>query len=249
MPATDTTVPDTAISSLHLFGSASEQSAGASQSQSISLADAPITKLELVLMGVLFSDSKEEARAIIADRQQRIEQHYSIGQEIAPGAELVEIYREKVILRNRGKLETLFLDEQTPERSTTRAAVEGTTPVADQLPKRSIDRTGRADLSKSLGEMRNTMLSDPAALGQQIQATPVTEEGVFRGFRLTPGQDRSMLARFGLRTGDIVTNVNGVELDNPMKGMEIFSRLASATQLDVTVLRRGQLITYSFGIE
>ena len=239
--------PDILISSLHLFGSAEEQAANAAQS--ISIEDAPVTKLELVLMGVLFSESKDEARAIIADRQQRIEQHYSIGQEIAPGAELVEIYREKVILRNRGQLETLFLDEQTPERSNNRIVVNKVQSSTSNLPQRTIDRTSRVDLSKTLGELRNQMLTDPSSMAQQLEATPVTEAGVFRGFRIAPGRDRSLLARFGLRTGDVVTNINGVEFDSPMKGLEVMSSLASASKFDITVLRRGQLITYSFGIE
>lgn len=238
--------PDILISTLHLFGSAEEQAANASQS--ISIEDAPVTKLELVLMGVLFSEAKEEARAIIADRQQRIEQHYRIGQEIAPGAELVEIYREKVILRNRGQLETLFLDEQTPERSNNRIQVNKVQSSSD-LPQRTIDRTSRVDLSKTLGELRNQMLTDPSSIAQQLEATPVTEAGVFRGFRIAPGRDRSLLARFGLRTGDVVTNINGVEFDSPMKGLEVMNSLSSASKFDITVLRRGQLITYSFGIE
>jgi len=245
------TKQDISISSLHLFGSSSGLNAGdAAQSTTIGAEDAPVTKLELTLLGVLFSEIKEDAHAIIADKQTQIEYHYRIGQEIAPGAELVEIYREKVILRNRGRLETLFLDDQTPEKSANRAPIDSTAvKSANGQPARSIDRTSRADLSKTLGEMRNAMMNDPTSIAEQIQATPVEEDGVFRGFRLAPGKDRSLLARFGLRNGDIVTNVNGVDLDNAMKGMEVFSKVTTATQLQVTVLRRGQLITYTFGVE
>lgn len=72
---------------------------------------APQTKLNLVLRGVIASKSQEEALAIIATRGGD-EKGYSPGERLPGGAELKEIYADRVILQHRGRLETLMLERK-----------------------------------------------------------------------------------------------------------------------------------------
>ena len=69
---------------------------------------APETKLNLVLRGVIASDKPEDAVAIIATRGGS-EKGYSLDARLPGGAELKEIYTDRVILQHRGRLETLTL--------------------------------------------------------------------------------------------------------------------------------------------
>lgn len=70
---------------------------------------APETKLNLVLRGVVSSDKSADAVAIIATRGGKNEKGYAIGDRLPGGAELKEIYSDRVILKHRGRLETLTL--------------------------------------------------------------------------------------------------------------------------------------------
>ena len=49
----------------------------------------------------------------------------------------------------------------------------------------------------------------------------------------------------GLRAGDIITSVNGVELNNPSRSLQLLGDLSQANNIDLTVERAGNLQNYS----
>jgi len=57
------------------------------------------------------------------------------------------------------------------------------------------------------------------------------------GFQLQPGKDAGFLQRFGLQPGDILTSVNGIQLDSPIRALEVIRELGEAGQVSVEVLR------------
>ena len=93
------------IAQLHLFGQA--QVASSAQSPTV----APETKLNLVLRGVIASGKASDELAIIGPRGGK-EKSYAIGDKLPGGAELKEIYADRVILQYRGRLETLTLQRK-----------------------------------------------------------------------------------------------------------------------------------------
>ena len=64
--------------------------------------------------------------------------------------------------------------------------------------------------------------------------------GKLKGYRLYPGRDRKRFAAIGLRPGDLVTNINGVPLNDMAQGMSLFQSMGEVTQLTVTLERNGQ---------
>ena len=64
--------------------------------------------------------------------------------------------------------------------------------------------------------------------------------GQLKGYRVFPGRNRQQFIALGLRPGDLVTEINGVALNNPAQGMEIFRTLSESSQVTVTVERNGQ---------
>ena len=56
----------------------------------------------------------------------------------------------------------------------------------------------------------------------------------------SPGRNRTLFSEAGLRPGDLVTELNGVSLDNPTRAFQMLGDLSSATSLNVTILRGGQ---------
>ena len=82
-----------------------------------------------------------------------------------------------------------------------------------------------------------------------VRAAPVNENGQFIGYRISPGQDRALFNKFGLQNGDVVTAVNGITLDNPLKGFKVLEQVANATQLNLQVKRRGEVMDLQFYIE
>ena len=82
-----------------------------------------------------------------------------------------------------------------------------------------------------------------------VNAQPVMEGGQLKGYRLKPGRDRKLFSSVGLQPGDIVTNVNGIPLNDMSQMGAVFEQLSSANRLDVTVERGGQQTQLSVSLE
>ncbi|NOZ53208.1 MAG: type II secretion system protein GspC [Gammaproteobacteria bacterium] len=217
----------------------------------------PETRLNLKLKGVFASTDMAAARAIIADAKGS-EDSYRINDEVPGGAILNEIYANRVILEHNGRLETLKL----PVDSADSGAIAGrgnrsrNATANRRTNNRNINRTNIASASAStadnsalLGQYRNALLNDPQSVMGLINVRPFQKDGRLIGYRLRPGKDRTVLRRFGLRSGDIVTAVNGVPMNNPIKALEILRDLSSATSLNVDIQRNGTPQSFTFQIQ
>lgn len=230
------------ISQWHLFGEVQKVVA----TPLVSSAEAPDTRLNLKLSGVLASDVATQARAIIADGSGN-EKAYAMGDTLPGNAILREIFADRVILETRGRLETLRLPKQRTASETGPQAG-----IANASVRRATGlNTGNASPSALLAQYREALVSDPQSLMELVQATLEKDKatGRMKGYRLGHGRDRTLLRKFGLRSGDVLTAVNGVTLDNPIKGLEILQGLAAASSVNVTIERNGQPRSLTFNVD
>lgn len=218
------------IAQWHLFGEAGQETV-----QQAAPIDAPETRLNLTLHGVIAADNPDNARAIIAE-QNRNERSYRIGDNLPGGAELSEIHADRVILRRAGRYETLRLPKEplSGNEAVVDAAAQNTT----------LDPAAVAVLN----EYRDIMQTNPRALIDLVRPVPHQEGSQFIGFRLYPGNRRELFQQFGLRPGDLVTEVNGVTLDNAAKGIEVLNQLKEAQQLNLRIRRGRQEIDLNFSL-
>ncbi|MGD8568462.1 MAG: type II secretion system protein GspC [Gammaproteobacteria bacterium] len=242
------------ISDLNLFGKYEPHKVTA---EPVKPKVVPETKLNLKLRGVFASPDKKQARAIIADARGE-EDSYRIGGEVPGGAILTEIHSDRVILERNGRLETLKLpvDEQEGGASNSRIGGRSTAPPPRRAVNRNINRGNIARLSSStpdnsqlLGKYRDALLNDPNSMMGLVNVRPYQKDGRLVGYRIRPGRDRALLRRFGLRSGDIITSVNGVPMNNPVKALEVLRDLSSATQLTVDIQRNGTPQSFTFQIQ
>lgn len=227
------------ISQWHLFGDASQVVAPIAK-----VVDAPDTQLNLKLLGVLASSDPVAARAIIADSKGN-EEAYAINASLPGNAVLREIYVDRVILEYRGRMETLRLPKEE------QANVEVSPDPVSAAPGRALQQAGTADNAALLREYRDALINNPQSLMNLVNASPVIEKdsGQLKGYRIRPGKDKELLGRFGLKSGDVVTGVNGVALNNPIKALEIMRDLSTATSVTLEVERNGVMESFAFHVD
>ncbi len=193
-----------------------------------SLLAAPDTPLNLTLIGLLADDREQYSRALIAQGAE--ERSYAIGDDIARGVTLQAIFPDRVILSRNGRLETLRLDRDTPGAGGDGAPA----PVAAHE-----ERAGPGT-PPPLAQIRDEVLKDPAKASEYLRVQPANVGGQLKGYRVYPGKDRSAFTAAGLRPGDLVTSVNGVQLDDPAKAVQMLGDLSQAGQVNLVVERGGQ---------
>jgi general secretion pathway protein C len=198
--------------------------------------EVPETRLQLTLKGTYHSGDADRAVAIIAGPDGR-EEIYNVGDAMPGNVVLEEIGQLRVVLSRNGRLEALTFPR------------ESAVGAASSVPSsRSTQPARRINAAPLVGRYISEAADNPEALLDIAQVEPVIEDGTFQGFRLRPGRKRSMLRRLGLRSGDVVTSINGTVLDNLPRAMELLQGLADATVIDATVLRNGEEIPYTFAL-
>jgi general secretion pathway protein C len=106
----------------------------------------------------------------------------------------------------------------------------------------SLSRTDRRPDSPGLPILKEP----PASLDDLVSPQPVRVDGKFIGFRLKPLKTPYLLDKLGLQRGDVVTWINEINLDNPMKGMRALKSISSGDYVNMTVRRNGQDMSLSF---
>ena len=77
----------------------------------------------------------------------------------------------------------------------------------------------------------------------------MTENGRVVGVRLTRVAQNSLLTEAGLRSGDILTNINGTEIDGMATLISLWPRLQGATELHARGTRDGRPLSISLSLQ
>lgn len=75
----------------------------------------------------------------------------------------------------------------------------------------------------------------------QATAEPYMENGAIAGFKMTQIDEGSIYSKAGLQDGDIVTSINGTELNNVSASISLLKSLKGAEHIDIDLKRNGQI--------
>jgi len=243
------------IANQHLFGQVKKVVAPPKTTPKVAQVKtvAPI-KLNLKLHGIVAYKSKD-GFALISSNNGR-QKVYAKGDELEKGVTVKEILPEKVVLNNNGQVEELLLPvKESKKKPKTTAGTRsprnnlraGNRPPTNTPPP----RRGHQPSSNSppdLANFRQQVMANPRRLMDIATPSPAVVDGDFIGFRIQPGRERKLFRQLGFRPGDIITEVNGIVLNDASKGAMVLGELAQATDVSVTVKRGNQdiFIQHSF---
>lgn len=215
----------------HLFGEPPDQSQPVVVQQVV---DAPDTSLNLVLTGVNARGRPDEGEAFISSGRSE-QKVYFVGDTIdgGNGASLHSIYPDRVLLSRSGRLETLRLPQ---DDNNSRPAVRSPRFVAPQA-----NNNNNTSLREAISD-NATLLSDIV--------TPMLERDGDQvlGFRLRPGRNRDAFEALGFLDGDVLTDVNGMPMNDTQSAMRVFQALEEAQLANVTILRDGAPLVLAIDI-
>jgi len=218
------------IARWNLFGKESRNVAPAPVVQK----NIPKTKLNLTLRGVFVSEAG--GGAIIAEANGK-ERYYAVNSSLSGGVVLKEVHATNVVLMRNNRLETLELPKTSIEiGKSSSAARNASSHVSEGRPL-------------NLKQYRKDLLREPQRLTDAIRMNPKSEKGRFIGYEVKPGRDRALFDRVGLMSGDIVTAVNGIQLDTPAKGLNVLRSLQTANSVRLDIKRNGRSRSFDVSID
>lgn len=204
-------------------------------------AEAP--KTNYVLLGTIASESRPARRAILWAEGMKDPRLQREGTELEPGVLLAQIERDFVYLsrgKQREKLELL------PVGSRTRNVAPPAAPAGAVVP--SVPFAGGDIRVTKLGE--NLFALDEATVNQltgninqfmtNVRLIPYFEGNRSAGYRIAAIRPGSAFEQLGFRGGDVIQQVNNVDLSTPDKMYTIFQNLKDEKRVTVNILRQGQ---------
>ena len=199
------------IVNAHLFGQVAAPQASA--------ANAPQTTMPLVLAGVLAVSDPKKGMAIVGPNAGSAKL-VQVDGNIEGGARLNAVYTDRVLLDRGGSIEALYL----PKSSGAAVAPPVVPPPA------------------SAGQRLQNMSQNGTLLNGLARVQAVFSGSKLTGYRIFPGGRNSLNAfnQLGLRSGDLITAVNGTALDDPNRAAEVMQTLSNAGSASVTINRNGQ---------
>jgi general secretion pathway protein C len=209
------------VVSAHLFGVPAVDPASQDP------ANAPQSAANLLLAGTIATQDPKRGVAIISDGGGP-SKVYAVGDRVG-GASLHSVYLEHVILDRAGALETLLLP---------RILVSNSPPGSPALRRPGADQRTVA----AVDNIRHMVQQDPSILDQVMRTVASYDNaaGKLRGFRAYPGRNRQIFSKLGLKSGDLVTAINGTPLDDPQRSQDVFNTIQTSDHVTVTVERGGQ---------
>lgn len=219
-----------------LFGEKAEQKKAVVAEVDIN--DAPKTRLNLKLVGVVASTDPQFSSVIIDNKGRQ--NSYFIDSEIeGTDAVITKIYQDRTILNVNGAYQTLMLD-----------GVE--TLDKQQQAHRRNDQSARLNQSQSdvvtVNLNRQELLKNPAKLGDFIRISPVRENDEVKGYRVNPGKDKTLFKEAGLKGGDLAVELNGIDLTDTQQAFTLMQEFPTMTDMTLLVERGGQLHELYFSI-
>ncbi|MCK5905853.1 MAG: type II secretion system protein GspC [Gammaproteobacteria bacterium] len=217
-----------------------------------------LTKLNLKIYGIIARTGKP-SYVILSSAKDPKQKIYGVGEEPQKSITIHQILPKKIILKNGEKLEELRLPEKKIKgiKSRKRSPVKRVdsrwnfkpTPVRQAPVAPPPDTTSTALAQDSLPNEDISALRDALTVNPEklLDIARISEskdkDGNLTGFRLSPGKNRKLFRSLGLRPGDVVTQVNGITLSDPSKGLMVMNELQSATSISLTIKRADQMIT------
>jgi general secretion pathway protein C len=227
------------IAGWHLFGKQDE--VAATNTEEI---NAPKTRLRLSLMGVFVASNATQSSAIIAE-QGREGEFFKVGDRVQGRARLSQVYEDKVILDNSGKLETLTFDDSAKLAgsivSKAKAPAKRNKKAVASSPKAFNNKLRGVRTPEQFVDFAKEQLTDPAQAMKNM------------GLKATSGgyvleSSTSMLAKIGMKSGDKLISVNGNTLGDPEQDKLLIDDVYASGSASIVIERgsRRMTINHSF---
>ncbi len=198
------------------------------------------TELRLKLWGTVTGNPGKEY-AVIEDEKNRSQELFTVDDTIQ-NAVIKKIERERVILHVNGFDEVLEMEKiglasgkkkQFPQKE--QASFRKRTPHTQNI------QLSRNVINNAVSNINNLM--------RQARFRPHFSQGRPDGLALTRVNPNSLFSRLGLRTGDVITGVDGKQIRSVDDALRFYNNLKNASDIQLQIKRGGSLQNLHYSIQ
>jgi general secretion pathway protein C len=180
---------------------------------------------------------------------------YRVGGRLLAGNRVVldQIYADRVILENNGSMETLWLYDDVTDRTLVNSTLVRDSDSQVSLQAGGVLPTGSYNPDALVNEYRerfqnNALSAEFLTLSEIVKVSPEHINGQLQGYRLSPGENLKEFVQLGFITNDILTQLNGIELNDMSNLPGLFGELTTASNVTLSLLREGKPVNLELSL-
>ena len=207
----------------------------------------PCTVPAVVSATLVSAEYPEWSLAVLVSNTTHEPEVYSINSgsnQIADDATLVDIRYREVVVRRRDHFELCSTEGNAPP------------PVITAAPAPSEDGGGGEGVTKTsetsytiAGNEIDKALGDMNEVATQARIVPSFQNGKANGFKLFSIKPNSIYQKIGLQNGDVISKINGYEMNSPDKALEIYAKLKDSQSIQIDLKRRGKDMSMNYTVQ
>ena len=195
---------------------------------------------KLKLLGVVVGD-REGVSAIVEELSGKRQLFFRLHDQIPDVGEISEIRRDGIVIRQGDQQELLELAVSQIEKPLSAPAAAPTASAVAPAPGSPVRAIlDRREVEQAMGDLPKLL--------SQARAVPYLVNGTMNGFRLDFIAPSSFYEKIGLKYGDVLQQVNGVEIRDPGTMLTLFQQLRNERSVKLDVLRNNQRTAMTFDI-
>ena len=189
---------------------------------------------QLRLVGTAVADDPNDSVAVIESGVDGRQRSYREG-ERAGDILIIEILRDRVIVDTQQGEDFISLSHPLPAQPGQSGAGRAPAPAGfgTRPPENRRQQTLYLD-----GKTLTAELADLDDLIQEVDVDPVNIYGKPVGVRIFPIEPDSIFAEIGLKTGDVIKEINGMQITRPEQAIAVFQQLKAGEDVDIKVKGR-----------
>ncbi len=187
------------------------------------------------------------AYAVFEDPQSKKQLLFRVGDNVFNAGKLIKVERRKAFIQQNGTVELVEMPIEIWGKN-----IKGSDTLLTTVGEKSQDTISRQDKQQSfvIEEKDVSMaMSSPHTLLSQMRIIPNLSEGKPDGFRLVSVAPGSLVEKIGLKSGDVIKSINGMELNTMDQIYETLQNLKSEKFISIDIVRENRRVTLNYRIE
>jgi len=176
--------------------------------------------------------------AVLEEKGNNAQSLYRIGDLLPGGAQLVAIERYAVVIQVGTATQRLAVQEDLPPATPAGGPTAAAGGVREVAANHWLIERGKIDAA----------LANLPQLLTQARLIPNFTGGKVDGFRVLSMQPGSFYTDIGLKEGDVLQRINGVDVKDPQNLLKAFEQLRNETSINVDLLRQSQSVTLGYEV-
>ncbi len=186
---------------------------------------------EVELLGTVVGPSGL-SYAIFKSKRQKPLVVVAKGEKVFDAGVLSEILADRALINANNAVLTFYMPQNKPPVGAAKGA---------PLPSSGISmQTGEAEWVVDQKALTDVLSAGMGKVLTEARLLPYSEAGRTVGFRVSEVKTGGIFATLGLKNGDVIMKVNGLQVDSVEKGVQLLSGLKGDTNVAIDLMRDGR---------